>query len=243
MWTRTGRRRAKSDDNVASMLEGDKGDNAVDMIANGTGGSIGKGQGGNGKGTGGVLAAYGTPGGGNGIGVKFFDTRTAAKKIVYILDHSGSMLDNFDYLRQEAIRSVNGMLPVQSFNTVMVSEQASYIFPTLERMTPENKKDFAAKLNTYRAQGMNDDLLAPFQEAFEKAFAMQPEVIYFETDGHFDPRLMDVVTSLNKKMGMKVRVNCLAFVNHDPSYEDQLKEMAKKNGGAYKFISEKDLGK
>jgi hypothetical protein len=46
---------------------------------------------------------------------------------------------------------------------------------------------------------------------------------------------------LNKNK--KVRVNTLAFVNPDPSYEDQLKEMAKKNGGVFKFVAEKDLGK
>ncbi|MCL2646522.1 MAG: VWA domain-containing protein [Phycisphaerales bacterium] len=232
----------ESKDNVASMLEGSEGDNVVDMIATGTGGSVGRGNGGVGKGSGGVQAPYGVPGGGRGIGVKFFEQKATAKKIVYILDHSGSMLDTFDFLRQEAIRSVNQMIPVQSFGVVMFSERASVIYPQLQRATTETKKDFASKLQNFRAQGMNDDLLDPGKEAFEAAFQLQPEVIYFLTDGRFDPRLIEIVTNqLNK--AKKVRVNTLAFVINDPISEDQLKELAKKNGGVYKFVSEKDLGK
>jgi hypothetical protein len=175
------------------------------------------------------------------VPVKFFGQEDPGKTIVFILDHSGSMLDNFAFLQQEAIRAVKHMTPEQSFGVVMVSEQASLIFPTLQRATPSVKAVFESKLSTFRAQGMNDDLLAPFQEAFQKAFAMQPDVIYFLTDGHFDHRLSDVVEKLNR--AKKVRVNTMAFVNHDPSYEEQLKEMAKRNGGSYKFVSEKDLGK
>jgi len=150
------------------------------------------------------------------------------------------MLDTFDFLRQEAIRSVNNMIPVQSFSVVMFSERASAIYPTLQRATTETKRDFAAKLQNFRAQGMNDDLLDPFKEAFELAFAMQPEMIYFLCDGRFDPRLTEIISNqLNKNK--KVRINTLMFVTTDPICEEQLKEIAKKNGGIYKFVSEKDL--
>jgi len=170
--------------------------------------------------------------------VKFYGVADAAKKVVYVLDHSGSMLDTFDSLRQEAIRSVNALAPEQAFSVVMFSEAASVIFPKLQQATPEAKRDFAMKLAAYRAQGMNDDLLDPFERALEAAFKMEPEVIYFLTDGRFDPRLTDFMTKLNKDK--KVRLHTLAFVNNDAAYKDQLKELAKKNGGSYKFISGQD---
>jgi hypothetical protein len=136
---------------------------------------------------------------------------------------------------------VGKLIPVQKFSVVMVSEQAVTIYPSLQNATPTIQRDFATKLGTFRAQGQNDDLLEPFQEAFEKAFAMKPDLIYFLTDGHFDPRLTAVVDKLN--VGKRVQVNTLAFINKEPSYEDQLKDMAKSNKGSYKFVSEKDLGK
>jgi len=70
---------------------------------------------------------------------------------------------------------------------------------------------------------------------------MKPQLIYFLTDGAFDPQLFDHVKSLNKDH--KVHINTLAFVNADPRYESQLKDLAKQNGGSYKFVSEKDLGR
>ena len=232
----------ESPDNLQSALAGENAENVADMIALGTGGSIGKGSGGVGKGTGGVLAPYGTPGGGNGIGVKFYNTKANAHKIVYILDYSGSMLETFDYLREEAKRSVNSLLPVQSFSVVMMSESSTSIFPALMRATPENKKEFANKIGMYAAKGQNDDMLDPFKDAFAKAFEMQPEIIYYETDGKADPRLVEEVDKLNKSK--KVRVNTIGFMtSNDAMAEDQLKEIAKRNGGLFKSVKEQDLGK
>jgi hypothetical protein len=235
----------ESDNNVSSFLEGASADNEALFIAAGSGGSVGKGTGGAGRGEGGPLAPYGTPGGGTGAGPKsnFYGSGGNATRIVYIIDHSGSLLDNFDFLREEVKRSVGNLVPVQFFNVVMVSEEAHTVLSPgqLTRASAEIKKEFISKIAEYRAQGSNDDLLEPFQQAFEEAFKCKPQLVYFLTDGHFDPKLMEVVDKLNKDK--KVRVNTLAFVNKEPSYEEQLQSMAKKNGGVYKFVSERDLGR
>ena len=44
-------------------------------------------------------------------------------------------------------------------------------------------------------------------------------------------------------MSATVRINTLAFVTEDAKCAEQLKNLAKGNGGTYKFVSEKDLGK
>ena len=227
--------------NVAGLLEGQTAQADIDFIARGTGGSTGAGKAGSGDSGGGPAAPYGTPGGGTGPGFKssFYGTGGNANRIVYIIDHSGSMMDNFDYLKVETKRSVNQLVPLQFFSVIMVSDTASVIgIPQLQRATDDKKREFIAKLDDYVAEGQNDDLLPPFQEAFEKAFAMRPQLIYFLTDGHFDPRLADVVQKLNVQH--KVHINTLAFVNHEASYEDQLQGLANKHGGVYKFISERD---
>lgn len=235
----------ESENNVSSMLEGSTADNDALFIAAGSGGSVGKGSGGVGRGEGGPIAPYGTPGGGTGAGPKsnFYGNGGNATRIVYIIDHSGSLLDNFDFLREEVKKSVGNLVPLQFFNVVMVSEEAHTVLPAgqLVRANVESKKEFNAKVAEYRAQGSNDDLLLPFQQAFEEAFKAKPQLIYFLTDGHFDPKLMEVVDKLNKDR--KVHINTLAFVNKEPSYEEQLQIMAKKNGGSYKFVSERDLGR
>ena len=64
-----------------------------------------------GTGDGGVLAPYGTPGGGSGgPRTRFYGSQANAIKIVYILDHSGSMVDDFSFLQEEVAKSVGGLL-------------------------------------------------------------------------------------------------------------------------------------
>jgi hypothetical protein len=55
----------------------------------------------------------------------------------------------------------------------------------------------------------------------------------------FDPKLLDVVGRLNKDA--KVRVNTLVLVRRNEVLEGQMKEMARRNKGMYKFVSASDL--
>jgi hypothetical protein len=164
-----------------------------------------------------------------------------AFRIVYIIDHSGSLLDNFDFLREEVKKSVDNLLPIQYFAVVAFSEDSEILGPSsLQRATLDDQRDLANRIDQLKAYGENDGTLAPFQHAFEKAFALKPQLIYFLTDGAFDPQLAGIVEHLNAHH--KVRINTLAFVKTDSRYEEQLKALARDNGGIYKFVSEKDLG-
>jgi hypothetical protein len=229
------------DQNVAGLLGGQAGSTEAMGIFAGTGGSLG---GGTGNDTGGgKVAAYGAPGaGGNGPRSSFYGTGGNAVRIVYILDHSGSMLDNFDFLKGEAEKSVGRLVPLQYFSVILVSDRVTFVGPpNMTRALPDAKKIFAAALKKERAEGQNDDLLAPFQQAFERAFAQKPDLIYFLTDGRFGEGLIKAINTLNKDK--KVHINTIAFVTEEPSYKGQLEQLAKDNGGSYKFIPEKELGR
>ena len=229
--------------NASGMLDAPLGQTVLDELVRGAGGGQ-PGSGGNGPGAG-PLARFGPA---MNIGAPgFFGPPTVPEpqgvhKVVYVIDHSGSMLDNFDFLREELKRSVNKLFPVQQFAVVTFAEDAEVLGPpTLQRATRTAQRDLANQVDAVKAQGENDGQLAPFQHAFEKAFAMKPELIYFLTDGAFDPRLFAQIDRLNAHH--TVRINTLAFVHADPQYESQLKRLAKENGGMYRFVSEKDLGR
>ncbi len=153
---------------------------------------------------------------GNGPKSTFFgNAGGGAYKIVYIIDHSGSLLDNFDFLREEVKRSVGNLLPVQQFAVVAFSEETSgntvlAASPMLQRATLDAKRDLAKRLDDLKAMGENDDMLAPAKYAFQQAFALKPQLIYFLTDGKFDPKLFAEVAKMN--VGQKVRINTLASV-------------------------------
>lgn len=237
----------ESKTSVSSVLAGDASDSVADAIYAGGGATVGgQGKGGSGQGDGGVVAPFGVPGGGTGgAGPKsnFYGTGGGATKIVYILDNSGSMIDVFDYLRKDVKKSVNNLFPIQQFGVIVFSEEA-VVIANMTRATNESKRELGAKIDTVVAQGQNDYTLAPYKDAFVKAFAMKPQLIYFLTDGAFDPKLLEELKALNKDK--KVRINTIAFLSSAENAEfltlyEQLAAMAKENGGKFRKVTEKDM--
>ena len=143
--------------------------------------------------------------------------RIVTRKVVYLLDHSGSMLDTFDYLREEVKAAVNRLQPFQYFSVIMFSEDVTVLGPDhLRRATKEAMSDICLQIgeeDTPSWRGGDDDMLKPFQDGFEKALAMKPEVIVFLTDGNFDPRLVGVVKGLNRG---GVKIYTIAYVQITP---------------------------
>ena len=132
---------------------GGEGDTSDTTIGLGPGGGFGHGKGGHGSGTGefsgtgegdgsGPLAMFGTPGGG-GIGPKgpVFGHGGNAKKIAFVCDASGSMLNKFGTLRRELGNTVQGLRAIQSFSIVFFQEQTCVALDanSLVMATPENK--------------------------------------------------------------------------------------------------------
>ncbi len=206
------------------------------FITTGIGGSTGLGHG-PGLGDPGSLAIYGS----HQIGSGPIFGKLNHESVVFLLDHSGSMMDTFDFLRTELKNRIEKFAPIQKFNIVMFSESAQTLGDEkLLNAYKKTKLDMSARIDALRAQGRNDDMLIPFQRGFEKAFAMKPTVIYFLTDGNFDPALVDVVAKLNQDHSVKI--STIAYVNISPEAAKNLAKIAHDNGGKYRFVSEKDLG-
>lgn len=187
-------------------------------------------------GGGGPLAAFGLHTGGSGAGPRsgFFGQGGNAYKICYVIDRSGSMLETFDYVREELKRSISNLSPEQSFHVIFFTTGKPQENPprTLVPATPANKKQAFDYLDTVVPAGRTDPA-----EALKRAFEVRPELIYFMTDGEFDKNVVNKIREWNKDK--KVKINAYAFL-----YETGgplLRQIASENGGRYKFVSESDL--
>jgi hypothetical protein len=232
--------------------DGDSNDSTIGVSA--LGGGFGHGKGGKGSGSGnfsgagdgdgsGPLAMFGTPGGG-GIGPKgpVFGHGGNAKKIAFVCDASGSMLNKFSTLRRELSNTVQGLRPIQSFNIIFFQEQSKSALSdsSLVMATPENK---------LKATNYLEDKVTPRGETnpipgLELAFQQKPELIYLLTDGDFpdNAAVLKRIQELNKDH--KVKINTIAFVGEadtDTDFQKLLDKIAKDNGGVYKFVKESDL--
>jgi hypothetical protein len=156
------------------------------------------------------------------------------KKIVYIVDRSGSMTDSIDFVKYELKRSIGELSDEKEFHVIFFSSGPPVEMPSrrLVNATERNKQMAFEFIDSVVPQGETDP-----SKALERAFACGPEIIYFLTDGEFDKMNVDLVKRSNA--GGKVVVHTIGFLYR--SGEALLKQIAEENGGNYKFVSEADL--
>jgi hypothetical protein len=189
---------------------------------------------------GGAVAPFGVPGGGGGLGPKspFMGVSGNAMKVAYVCDSSGSMLNLFDILRMELRRAIDGLKPVQAFDIIFFSEDK---FRALDKQlllaVPENKRKAYDFLETTSPHGSTDPI-----PGLQLAFKAGPQLIYMLTDGEFNNNaaIIEEIRKLNKDG--RVKINTIAFGNDaSESFHAFLSQIAKENGGTYRWVKEADL--
>ncbi|QDT90434.1 VWA domain-containing protein [Gimesia algae] len=176
---------------------------------------------------------------GNGNG-KFFGINPQSKKIVYVVDSSNSM--NFPHesegktrlgrVKLELARAIHSLDEDQQFFVIFFSDIA---IPMPARELQSATNDAKQKYLTWVARVPGIGMTEPYQ-ALLLALKLQPDTIYFLTDGQFDPV---IVKSFNKVAAQKNRshtitVNGICFGNLEG--EQAIRELAENNSGTFTFI-------
>jgi hypothetical protein len=166
----------------------------------------------------------------------FFGVRQAAGKVVYVVDRSGSMTDSIDALKSALVRSIAGLKPTVQFHVIFYSSGPPVEMPpgNLVPATVTNKQKAGEFIKGVVAMGETDP-----SKAFERALECRPDVIFFLTDGEFEPANIALVKRLN--VGGKTVVHTFCFLYK--TGEDLLKKIASENGGIYTFITDADVSK
>jgi len=192
----------------------------------------------------GPLAPFRTPGGGEGGG--FMTIRHVpgvATSIVYVCDASGSMINTFGSLKEQLVRSIQGLKSVQGFNIVFFQdEKCVSLGEGLLFATPENKRKAFKWLDEQTTTGTTNPI-----PGVELAFKNRPQLIYLLTDADFpdNKAVKEAVKRLNT--GKQTRINTIIFVPGDgddeasTAFKDLMKEIAKDNGGVYAHVKETEL--
>ncbi|MCH7814572.1 MAG: VWA domain-containing protein [Planctomycetes bacterium] len=186
--------------------------------------------------SGGDFAQYGLAVG-SGSGPESFglggQTR-GARRIVYVVDRSGSMLTTFEAVRRELRTSIGDLRRSQKFHVIFFNAG-----PPLENRprklvsaTANQKKLALAFLDEIQSEGATDPI-----PAMQRAFAVRPDLIYFLTDGDFDPLLLEKLRQWNKDG--RVRIFTLAYVSEAGRL--LLEQIAREHQGEFKFISEHEI--
>lgn len=173
-------------------------------------------------------------GDGSGSGLEFFNTAVTATKVVYVIDSSGSMKEphsearsRLDRLKMELVRSIGSLPDATEFYVIFFNLKAVPMpAESLQRATRENKLRYLNWVVKLRGGGGTDP-----REAVKQALELKPDVIYLLTDGVFDDKVPDELTSLNQG-----RVAIHTFCLGDATGEAMLNDIANRNRGVYKFV-------
>lgn len=179
-------------------------------------------------------------------------TTTNARRIVYIIDASGSMVRFMPIVIEELGRSLLGLAPPQSFAVVFFQKNEALVVPPAGRLIPAADAEKTRVMEWIDANVIPDGRSNPVR-AFERAIALQPDVIFVLSENitgtgqyEIDQReLLAILDRLNPKGrdGRRpVQINCIQFIERDPLAT--LRKIAEAHGGpnAFTFLSAQDLG-
>ncbi len=175
-----------------------------------------------------------------GSGPNFFglgEGARGARNIVYVVDRSGSMLNTFQGLVKEIKESVNGLRRSQRFHVIFYNSGPPLENPPRKLVSAirSQKRNLFRFLDEISPMGGTDP-----RPAMRRAFAVEPDLIYFLSDGEFDEHaesLMSMIDKLNR--GRLVRIFTIAYVNQHGGAV--LERIAREHNGQYRFVTEDEI--
>lgn len=213
-----------------------------------------------GTGTGAAEAGAGGFGPGFGTGTRvgqvgIWDLRVRADKIVYVVDFSGSIIVAVDDLKRELKRSIGRLRPSQSFSVILFYStgggldekiRTESFRPQLEPAADATRREFFTWLDRKAPMGVTEPLTA-----MKRALALEPDVVFFFSDGYFDDRIVTEIERANR--GTRTRIYGLVFdeillqdtsgLPRETEGARRMKRIAESNGGTAKVVTGKDLAR
>ena len=154
-----------------------------------------------------------------------------ARRIVYVVDRSGSMMTTLHGVISELKESIGRLRRTQKFHVVFFNSGPPLENPPkrLVSAIQAHKRDAFRFFDTVVPGGSTDPKVA-----MRRAFSVDPDLIYFLTDGEFDVRLLKTLDGLNR--GRRVRIFTIAYVSQEGAA--LLERIAREHNGEYRFVSE-----
>jgi hypothetical protein len=186
------------------------------------------------------MAASGNAGSGSGVGgdageVAFFGSGSPGTSFVFVVDLSGSMVeqDRFGRMVRELSSTILSMGSEQKFSVVFFNDHAVPLFAPrasagLIPASKGNKQKAVRWIRTRKPDGLTNP-----EMALEMALEMRPSAIYFLTDGEFHrpERLQERLVRLNPA---RIPIHTLTFGNR--AGEESMQAIAEASGGSYRFV-------
>jgi hypothetical protein len=159
--------------------------------------------------------------------VSFFGIRERGQFFVYVVDSSGSMIDEARLPRAtiELRRSVLALQPPQRFEVIFYNHESNPMpgGPTPRTADIQAKNLLVSWLRLIEPDGGTDP-----RAAMRQALGLRPDAVFLLSDGAYPHGTVEEITKLNTR---KVPIHCVDLTGGLAG--DHLKRIAAANGGRY----------
>jgi von Willebrand factor type A domain len=157
----------------------------------------------------------------------FFGIRARGQFFIYIVDQSGSMLDDDRLIRAkiELSRSVFALQPPQRFEVIFYNDEATPMpgGPQPRSADPRNKNMLNSWLRLIGPDGETEP-----RSAVALALALRPDAIFLLSDGEYPDGTVEAIARSNRA---KIPIHCVDLSGGQAG--DHLKRIARDSGGQY----------
>jgi hypothetical protein len=159
--------------------------------------------------------------------VSFFGIRARGQFFVFVVDHSGSMIDD-DRLTQAKIelrRSVYSLQPPQRFEVIFYNDQATPMpgGPQPRSADQRTKEQLTQWLHLIGPDGGTEP-----RTAVSEALALHPDAVFLLSDGDYPKGTVEAIARANPR---KTPIHCVDLAGGLAG--DHLQRIARDSGGQY----------
>lgn len=163
---------------------------------------------------------------------RLFGQRGNAYKVAYVVDISASLWLCIDEIAEEMRDSIRSLIPTQSFHIVLAMPGGRTVELEPRRLVPATGRHKAEAMRFLdQISGIPDAGAADPMTALKRAFAAEPELIYFLTDGDYldiQQDLNDLLLRLNPDRRTRITV---IWFSWSPLREEVVRGIASRHGG------------
>jgi hypothetical protein len=156
----------------------------------------------------------------------FFGIRAEGQVFVFVVDCSGSMIDEdrLDRAKSELMRSIRGLREPQRFKVIFYNDQPVPMPGEIPRLADRGSKDQLSRwLDLIQPDGGTNP-----KGALELALGVRPDAVFLLSDGAFPAGTAAAVARANPR---KIPIHCVDLA--DGAGGDDLQRIARESGGRY----------